>query len=82
MKSEIDSNIYANLIKTEAFQIMKVGALAMMVRKLNVKHETTQVLKDSMDEISKNSAKRKMLLIIIQNNTKENKRLMRLTTLK
>lgn len=24
----------------------------MMVRKLNVKHETTQVLKDSMDKIS------------------------------
>ena len=25
-KKEIDPNIYANLIKTEAFQIMKVGA--------------------------------------------------------
>lgn len=42
----------------------------MMVRKLNVKNETTQVLEDSMDEFLFKLSIRKMLLTIIQN-TKE-----------
>lgn len=53
----------------------------MMVRKLNGKHETTQVLKDSMDEISLKTQQKKDVTNY-NSKYKGNKRLMRLTTLK